>query len=278
MRNVFITAAALVALSTAAFAGDATVSDPVVTAPLMATPVLSGGIGVEVAENAAGDFAATTTLSFGIDVDGLAFGSASIESIDGNTVELDSWVIGTHIGAAKLSFGKQGDLMVGNDFEIVGGDTLASVADDHESLQVAVGAATVMVGLTDITNDVTDVENVQGSYSFTAGAVALTAVADYNINSEEWVLGSKAAMDLTDNISLGGLVTYSSGTETFGYEASAGYGIATAFVNGDDADLLQNIGAGVAYDLQSNLNVYAEGAYNLDAENTIFGAGVAFKF
>ena len=269
MRNVFMTAAAVVALSTAAFAEEAAV------APATA---ISGSIGVELSENASGDYVATTTIGAGIDATGLAFGGVSVEAVDGATFELDQWYIGTHIGSATLSFGKQGDLMVENDFEIVGGDTLADVADDHESLQVSVGAASVMVGLTDITADVTEVENVQGAYTLTFGAADVTAVGDYNLNSEEWVLGGKAAMNLTDDIAIGGLLTYASATEAFGYEASAGYGIATAFVNGDDSDMFQNIGAGVSYDVQGNLNVYAEGAYNLDAEDTTFGAGIAFKF
>ena len=269
MRNVFMSAIAATAISTAAFAEEAEV------APATA---INGSIGVELSENAAGDYVATTTIGAGINATGLAFGGVSVESVDGATFELDEWFIGTNVGVATLSFGKQGDLMVENDFEIVGGDTLADVADDHESLQVTVGAASVMVGLTDITADVTEVENVQGAYTLTLGAADVTAVGDYNFNSEEYVVGGKAAMNLTDDIAVGGLVTYSSATEAFGYEASAGYSIATVFVNGDDADLFQNVGAGVAYDLQSNLNVYAEGAYNIDAEDTTIGAGIAFKF
>ena len=51
----------------------------------------------------------------------------------------------------------------------------------------------------------------------------------------------------------------------------------TAFVNGDDADAFQNVGAGVAYDVNS-LNLYAEGTYNVDAETNSVGAGVSFSF
>jgi hypothetical protein len=264
-----MTAVAAMAISTAAFAEEATVA-PAAT--------IAGGINLEVTENASGDYVAATTLNVGITAEGLAFGGASVESVDGATFELDEWFIGTHIGTATLSFGKQGDLMVGNDFEIVGGDTLADVADDHESLQVTVGAASVMVGFTDITADVTEVENVQGAYTLALGTVDVTAVGDYNLNSEEYVLGGKAALSLTDDIAVGGLLTYASATEAFGYEASAGYSFATAFVNGDDSDMLQNVGAGVAYDVHTNLNVYAEGAYNLDTEDTTVGAGVSFNF
>lgn len=269
MRNVFISAVAAAAISTAAFAEEAAVTP---------STALNGSIELEVTENAAGDYVATTTLNVGIAADGLAFGGASVESVDGSTFELDEWHVGTHVGTATLSFGKQGDLMIENDFEIVGGTTIADVADDHESLQVSVGAASVMLGFTDISTDIGEVENVQGAYTLALATADVTAVGDYNFNTEEFVVGGKVGMDLTDSIAVGGLLTYESATEAFGYEASAGYGIATAFVNGDDADMLQNVGAGVSYDVQSNLNVYAEGAYNIDSEDTTVGAGIAFKF
>lgn len=275
MRNVFITTIAAIAFAGTAIAGE-TSETTLVAAP--AATAIGGSIGIEMTENAAGNYVATTTLGVGINAQGLAFGGAGVESVDGATFAIDEWFVGTRIGTATLTFGKQGDLMVGNDFEIVGGDTLADVADDHESLQVTVGAASVMVGLTDITTDLGDVENVQGAYVLALGEAVVTAVGDYNINSEEWVLGTKAGLDLTDDIAVGGLITYSSATETFGYEASAAYNAVTAFINGDDTDLLQNVGAGIAYNVQTNLNVYAEGAYNLDAEDTTFGAGLSFNF
>ena len=268
MRNVFITTVAAMAISTAAFAEDTTAT--------VAGPKLGGSVNVEVTENSAGDYVATTTLGVGISVDGLAFGGATVESVDGATFELDEWNIGTHVGVATLSFGKQGDLMVENDFEIVGGDTIADLADDHESLQVTVGAASVMVGLTDVTADVTDVENIQGAYTFGIADSAVTAVGDYNIDSEEWTLGGKAGVNFGE-VNLGGIVTYGSANEVFAYEASAGYGIATAFVNGDDADMLQNVGAGVSTTVKG-LGLYAEGSYNIDAEDTTVGAGVTFNF
>lgn len=279
MKNTILAGVIASAFATGAFAGS--VTDPVVDTPVttykQAGPVLGGSINLELSENAAGDFVATTTFGVGITVEGLAFGSASVESIDGETVELDSWHIGTHIGAATLSFGKQGDLMVGNDFEIVGGDTLADVADDHESLKVAVAGAEVMLGFTDITADVTDIENVQAAYSLGIGAATVTAVGDYNLDSEDWTVGAKAGMSMGD-IGLGGIVTYGSATEVFAYEASASYSLATVFVNGDQDDAFQNLGAGLTYDVRSNLNVYAEGAYNIDSEDTTIGAGVSFNF
>ena len=270
MRNVFITTLAAMALAGAAYAGDVTEATPVTG------PTLTGGINLEVTENAAGDYVATTTLDVGIAAEGLAFGSATVESVDGATFEIDEWYIGTHVGAATVSFGDQGSLFVENDFEIVGGDTLAFPADDHESLIVSMGDASVMIGLTDVTTDVTDVENVQGSYAFTTAGLAVTAVGDYNFDSEEYTVGAKTGYEI-NKVALGGIVTYGSANEVFAYEASAGYGIATAFVNGDDGDMLQNVGAGVNTTV-NGLGVYAEGSYNIDAEDTTFGAGLTLNF
>lgn len=267
MKNIFLASVISMFAAGAAFAEEA--------APA-AGPVIGGEVNVEITENAAGDFVATTTLGVGINAEGIAFGGASVESVDGASFEIDEWQIGTTVAGATLSFGKQGSLFVENDFEIVGGDTLAFPTDEHESLMVSMGDAAVMVGLTDVTTDVTEVENIQGSYALSMGAVGLTAVGDYNMNSEEWTVGGKANMSMGE-IALGGLVTYGSELETFAYEASAGYGIATAFVNGDADDAFQNVGLGVSTTI-NGLGVYAEGAYNIDAEDTMFGAGVTFKF
>lgn len=237
---------------------------------------LGGSLNVEVTENVAGDYVATTTLGLGFGAGDVAFGSVDIESVDGATFQVDAWKVGTVVGPATLSFGKQGDLMVENDFEIVGGDTLATLADDHESLQIAVGDAAVMVGLTDITSDVTEVENVQGSYTFNIADSAITAVGDYNLNSEEWTVGSKAGLNFGE-VALGGIVTYGSANEIFAYEASAGYSIATAFVNGDQNDALQNVGAGISTTV-NGLGVYAEGTYNIDSKDTKLGGGISFSF
>ena len=264
MKNIFLASVISMFAASAAFAEDA-------------APVAIGGeVNVEVTENAAGDFVATTTLGVGINAEGVAFGGASVESVDGASFEIDEWQIGTTVAGATLSFGKQGSLFVENDFEIVGGDTLAFPEDEHESVMISMGDAAVMIGLTDITADVTEVENLQGAYALSMGAVGLTAVGDYNLNSEEWTVGGKANMSM-GQVALGGLVTYGSELETFAYEASAGYGIATAFVNGDADDAFQNVGLGVSTTV-NGLGVYAEGAYNIDAEDTMFGAGVTFKF
>jgi hypothetical protein len=240
---------------------------------------LGGSVGVEVTENAAGNYVAETTLGFGataITDAGLAFGGFTFESVDSGNLTVDEWQVGIALPAATLTFGDQGDIFVGNDFEIVGGDTLANPASDHASLIAEFGATAVLVGFTDITTDISDVENVQASYTVASGQIGVTTVGDYNIDSENWTVGAKADTSLGE-FAVGGIVTYADATEVFGYEASVGRSFVTAFVNGTDSDAFQNVGAGVAYDV-NGLNLYAEGTYNVDAETNSIGAGVSFSF
>lgn len=262
MRNAIITAIAAITLASTSTAAE-----------------LGGSVGVEFTENAAGNYVAETTLGFGATADtdaGLAFGGFTFESVDSGNLTVDEWQVGIALPVATLSFGDQGDIFVGNDFEIVGGDTLANPASDHASLIAEFGAAAVLVGFTDITTDLGDIENVQASYTVASGQIGVTAVGDYNIDSENWIVGAKADAKLGE-VAVGGIVTYADATEVVAYEASAGYSFVTAFVNGDDADALQNVGAGVAYDV-NGLNLYAEGTYNIDAETNSVGAGVSFSF
>jgi hypothetical protein len=265
MKNTFLSS--VVALFV--FAGTASAAE------------LSGTVGVEVTENAAGNYVAATTLGFGVTADtdlGLAFGGFNFESVDGGDLTVDEWQVGITTPLGTLSFGDQGDLFVGNDFEVVGGDTLANPASDHESLIAEFGSAAVLIGFTDITADISDVENIQGSYSLALNDVTdVTVVADYNLNSEEYALGLAAGYAVTADISVGGIVTYDSALEAIGYEANASYKFATVFVNGDDTDALQNVGAGVSYGFD-NLNMYAEAAYNVDSEEFTPALGVSFSF
>jgi hypothetical protein len=262
MRNVFITTIAAMAFASTASAAE-----------------LGGSVGVEITENSAGKYVAETTLGFGVTAEtgvGLAFGGFDFESVDGGNLTVDGWQVGVALPSVTLRFGDQGDIFVGNDFEIVGGDTIANPASDHETLIAEFGAGAVLVGFTNITTDIGDIENIQGSYSFTTGQIGLTAVADYNINLENFTVGAQANAK-AGQVVLGGIVTYAQDTEVFAYEASAGYNFVTAFVNGDNNDAFQNIGAGVAYDF-NGLNLYAEGTYNVDTKTNSVGAGVAFRF
>ena len=258
MRNVFITTIAAVA-----FAGAANAAD------------LGGSVGVEFTENSAGDYIATTTLGMGVSAGGLAFGSFNIESVDGATFALDEWQLGTTVGTTTVSIGDQGDLFPGAGLEIVGDNTLADPAT-NDSVMADFGNVAFMVGFTDVTTDVSDIANTQASVSTAAAGADVNLAVDYNNVSHDLTYG--ADVGYTYNAALLGLVaTYADSNKTTAYEASAGYGIVTAFVNGDNSDWSQNVGAGVNTEF-GGLNVYAEGAYNLDAKDTTLGAGLSFNF
>ena len=262
MRKVFMTVAAAMFATTA-------------TAQETTTSPLGGSVAFEISENAAGDFVGTTTLGLDFAAGEVAFGGFNIESVDGGNFTVDEWNIGTNLGFGTISLGDQGDLFVGNDFEVVGGDTLADPTE-VESVIVTAGDAAVMIGFTDWSTDVTEVESVQGSYTLNMSGFALTAVGDYNIDAEEYVLGGKAGYAIGE-ANLGGLVTYDSTSEAIGYEASVGYNIVTAFVNGDDTDAFQNVGAGISTTV-GGLGLYAEGSYNVDTEVDTLAAGLSFNF
>ena len=111
-------------------------------------------------------------------------GSGSITLVENNgNFELDMWSVGTWVTPSiGIALGDQGDLFdrFEGTTEVVGGTTLADLDDDGESVAVVVGDAAVMVGLTDITTDVTDVDGkrqsvvkeMKSSLAFMAAKVA----------------------------------------------------------------------------------------------------------
>lgn len=260
MRNVFMATIAALAISTSA----------------VAAADLAGEVSVEMTKNNAGDYVATPTieLSFGHKAEGAtAFGGVGVEAVNGN-LAIDTWNLGVAFGGTSLSFGDQGDLFSFGGLEVVGGDTLADVADDHESLIIGHGGISALVGFTDISANVGDIENVQLAYKGKASSVSYNATVDYNLNTEDFVVGAAANANMFETVNAGLAVTYA---DAFAYEATAGYNVVTAFVNGDENDALQNIGAGVVYSKDS-LSAFAEVGYNLDAKEATPAVGVSFSF
>lgn len=241
---------------------------------------LGGSVGVEVTENNAGDYVAETTLGLGVSAEtgvGLAFGGFSFESVDGGNLAVDEWQLGINIGQVTASIGEQGDIFVAGRMETVGEDTLALPENDTvESVIVQWDGAVAFVGFEDLSAG-TDVRNVQLAYNNAIGHLSYTGAIDYNNNTHETTLGLAADYMLNADADVGVVATYAVDAEAFGYEAYGSYKFATVFVNGSNGDALENIGAGVNHDFD-NLNVYAEASYNLDAKDTVLGAGVAFKF
>ena len=266
MRNVFITTVAAMALSTAAFAED--------TAAPVAAPVLSGEVSLDFAETAGtNDIGGTMGLDLGVDFAGAATVDLDFSATDGNAVTLDNWTVGTTVAGVGVAFGDDNGLMPGAEGE----QTLAAPAMT-ESLALSMGDAAVAVGFTDWTADVTDISNVQGAYTFNLAPVSVTAMADYNLDSENTVLGAEVGgVDVAGLAELGGAMTYDVDAELFGFEAvTSAYGV-TAYVNGDDTDLMQNIGG--EYTMDVGGAAFTVGAnYNVDTEDFAPTAGIAFAF
>ena len=267
MRNVFITTVAAMAISTAAFAEDTVTK---VTTPV--APVLSGEVSLDFAETANDKIGGTMNLDLGVDMGGLATVDLNFEATDGNAITLDTWAVGTTVAGVGVAVGDDLGVMPGAEGE----QTLAAPAM-AEAVQVTVGDAVVAVGLTDWTTDVTDVSNIQGAYTLNVANLDVTAAADYNLDSENTVLG--AGVDGLDVglASLGGAMTYDVDGETFGFETVATAGGLTAYLNGDDTDALQNIGG--EYEVNVNGATFTAGAnYNVDTEDFAPTAGLSFNF
>ena len=267
MRNVFITTVAAMAISTAAFAEDTVTK---VTTPV--GPVLSGEVSLDFAETANDKFGGTMGVELDIDAGSLATVDLDFKATDGGSLTLDTWAVGTVVGNLGVAIGDDLGIMPGAEGE----QTLAAPAM-AEAVQVTAGNAKVAVGFTDWTADITDVSNVQGAYTVNMGAMDITAAADYNLDSENTVLGAGVSgLDL-GVAALGGAMTYDVDAEVFGFEAVATTGGLTAYLNGDDTDALQNIGG--KYEMAVGGATFTAGAnYSIDTEDFAPTAGLSFNF
>ena len=259
MRNVFILAAAAAMAATVANADTVNPMGSMVT----------GSIELEINKDAE----ATLTLGAGLSAGDLAFGSFNVESVDGGTFALDQWQIGTDVaGVATVSFGEQDGVFVeGSDYTTLAAPVMA------ESLKLSMDAAQVAVGFTDIGTDITDVSNLQGAYTIGAGFASITASGDYNLDSEEYMLGGRADGVEVAGVLLGAAATYGSADEKIAYEVDGNLMGITAYLNGDDTDMLQNVGASYGRDL-AGLKLSTDVNYNIDTEEFTPSVTVGFAF
>lgn len=280
MKKVLMATVAMFAFSSAAIAGGIEVTETEVVLEafpqIVTSPVVGGSIDLEFAENADGEFAATTTFAAGIVTPGLAFGEIGVESVDGNTFEINKWYFGALFGSSgTVSFGDHdGGVFVEaySDYSTVATPAIA------EALIVTAGDSQVALGFTDITNDITDVSNIQAAYTIDTGVSLTTVSVDYNFDTEEFVVGSRTSDVELGPVSLGSTVSYASASEVIAYEidATMSYGL-TAYVNGDNDDAFRNVGAGYVRDI-NNLTVFADVNYDLNAEEFTPKAGISFNF
>jgi hypothetical protein len=261
MRKVFTILAATM------FAGAAFAEETIVT-----TPVLSGEVSLDFAETANDKWGGTMGLDLGVDAAGLASVDLDFSATDGGAVTLDNWTVGTEVGGVGVAIGDDNGVFVGAEGE----QTIAAPAMT-ESVKVTVGDAAVAVGFTDWTADITDVSNIQGAY--TIGDVAgfsVTASGDYNLDSENIVVGGSVGRDI-QGVGLTGVVTYDVDGELFAFEGVANVMGITAYANGDQDDAFQNVGGEYTYNI-GGAALTAGANYNVDTEDFAPTAGISFAF
>jgi hypothetical protein len=265
MRKVFTILAATM------FAGAAYAETENVAIP---TPMLSGEVSLDFAETATGDWGGTMGLDLGVDAAGLANIDLDFSATDGNAVTLDNWTVGTEVSGVGVAIGDDNGVFV----DAEGNQTLAAPAMT-ESVKVTVGDAAVAVGFTDWTADITDISNIQGSYTLgnVAGLANITASGDYNMDSENIVLGAGIGGIAVGEAALGGAITYDVDGESFAFEGTASIMGLTAYANGDQDDAFQNIGGEYTLNL-GGAELTAGGVYNMDAEELTPSVGVSFSF
>ena len=271
MRTIVLATVAAMA-ATSAFAETVTKTQT----PVM-SPVLSGAVTLDFAETAAGKTAGTMGVELDIDAGSLATVDLDFKATDGSSLTLDTWTVGTTVGAFGVAVGDDNGLMPTTTADAAADGTL-TVPAMTESVQVTMGAASVAVGLSDYTTDVTEVSNLQGAYTIDAGIVDVTASVDYNRTSENYVWGGEVAgLDL-GMVTAGGMMTYDNDADLFAYESTVGVSGFTAYINGTDADALQNVGGEWTTDLDTGLTFTAGANYDTDAEDLTPRAGLSFNF
>ena len=272
MRTIVLATAVAMA-ATSALAETTTETVTVTKAQtLVMGPVISGEVSLDFAETTNNNYGGTFNLDLGIDVDGLATVDLDFAVDENGNGSLDDWTVGTTVGALGVALGTDNGVMPGAEGE----QTLAAPVMT-ESVAVTTGSVEVALGFTDWNTDITDISNVQGAYTMSVASLDVTAAADFNLDTDNTVLGAGVAgLDL-GVASLGGAMTYDMDAEVFGFEAVATTGGLTAYLNGDDTDALQNIGG--EYEVDVNGATLATGAnYDVDAKDLTPTVSLSFNF
>jgi hypothetical protein len=239
-------------------------------------PVLTGAVNLDFAETAAGKTAGVMGIELDIDAPGVATVDLDFKATDGNALTLDTWTVGTTVAGVGVAFGDDNGLLPETDANASADGTLAKPAMT-ESLALSFGNASVAVGLTDWTTDVTEVSNLQGAYTVDAGIVDVTASADYNRTSENTVLGAEVGgLDL-GMMTAGGALTYDTDAADWAFEGSVATGGLSAYINGTDDNRLQHIGGEYVLNY-AGAELSAGVDYDTDAKDWKPQAGLSFNF
>ena len=241
-------------------------------APAMG-PVWSGEVELKFTQDANDDWGGAMGLDLGVDAAGLASVDLDFSATDGNAVALDNWTVGTTVNSIGIAIGDDNGVMP----DAEGNHTLAAPAM-AESVKVTAGSANVALGFSNWSSDITDLSNIQGSYDIDAGVAQVTAGLDYNLDSENTVLGAGVAGIDLGVASASGAFTYDMDASTWGYEAGVKNGGMVAYFNGDDTETFQNVGGGYDYTVANGVVVGADVAYNLNDETFTPKVTASFSF
>lgn len=231
-------------------------------------PVVGGKVEIEIKEDASNNWGAKTTFGLGINHNDIAFGGISLEAIDSNTLTVDEWQMGTSVSGATVTVGNQGDIWIGAEGE----HTLANPKMD-ESVIVDMGAMAFALEFGDWKNDVSNIEAIAGSYTTDVSNLAVTVAGDYDRVTEKFTLGSRVDMTEVAGVAL----TYSESSKKVAYEIDTINGPVGVYINGNEDDMLKNIGGGYTWDL-SGLNVEAGANYDVDASDLAPKVTMSFNF
>lgn len=240
---------------------------------------LGAKIETEFKEKANEKYGADTTIGLDISSAGIAHGGLEWESTNASALSLSKWNIGTSVGGViGVSFGDQGGVFVEADSDH---GTIATSSID-ESLIVSAAGASVAVGFSDLKSDVTEINNIQGAYTISTDIIAITAAADYNMDSENIVLGGRVGGFSLGLANLGTTFSYDIDNETYGYEGNVGLdvdsvGSIMTYVNGDKDEMARNVGAEVSRNL-IGLQLGTKLNYDIVSEEFSPSVTVGFTF
>jgi hypothetical protein len=230
-------------------------------------PVITGAVNLDFAETTAGKTAGTMGIELDVDAGSLATVDLDFKATDGSSLTLDTWTVGTTVAGVGVALGDDNGLLPETGANASADGTLAKPAMT-ESLALSFGSASVVVGLTDWTTDVTEVSNLQGAYTVDAGIVDVTASADYNRTTENTVIGAEVA---------GLALTYDTDAADWAFEGSVATGGLSAYINGTDDNRLQHIGGEYTMNY-AGAELSAGVDYDTDAEDWTPQAGLSFNF
>jgi hypothetical protein len=238
---------------------------------------ISGSIGVDFSENASDNVIATKDIDLNISSD-VGFASIAVITNSSDQLVLDEYALGVKYTEGSISYGEQSDIFIGGGLEVVGADTLANPSDAGESIIGSYKNTSVRFKFTDTGTDVTDFDTVQLKHTLNIGKVDVAGSVDHTIATDDNIYAIEAGLNIAPEVALTTVATHDNSlTDKVAYESIITTKGVSLFVNGDEGDWSQNVGAGYISSYKS-VDWYVEAGYNMDSEDVTPAAGVSVNF